>query len=155
MQHRHAERSRATLELRTQQARDPARCSVATHLPAGELHESRFDALWEAAQSLEHAGGRTIHQRVQDHRHVERLSRFPQRVEAALVQLACRQMSRDHATRHAERRAQRSSSHAAAPGSARCSVACAASRRPEPAMACIMASFSVRTHTWPAAGGSS
>ena len=27
-------------------------CMIATNLPKGELHESRFDALWEAAQSL-------------------------------------------------------------------------------------------------------
>jgi aminocarboxymuconate-semialdehyde decarboxylase len=27
-------------------------CMIATNLPAGELHESRFDALWEAAQAL-------------------------------------------------------------------------------------------------------
>jgi len=27
-------------------------CMIPTHLPAGELHESRFDALWEAAQAL-------------------------------------------------------------------------------------------------------
>jgi aminocarboxymuconate-semialdehyde decarboxylase len=28
-------------------------CMIATNLPAGELHENRFDALWEAAQSLD------------------------------------------------------------------------------------------------------
>ena len=28
-------------------------CMIPTNLPAGELHESRFDALWEAAQSLD------------------------------------------------------------------------------------------------------
>jgi len=28
-------------------------CMIATNLPQGELHESRFDALWEAAQSLD------------------------------------------------------------------------------------------------------
>jgi aminocarboxymuconate-semialdehyde decarboxylase len=28
-------------------------CMIATHLPAGDLHEDRFDALWEAAQALE------------------------------------------------------------------------------------------------------
>jgi aminocarboxymuconate-semialdehyde decarboxylase len=27
-------------------------CMIATNLPQGELHENRFDALWEAAQSL-------------------------------------------------------------------------------------------------------
>lgn len=28
-------------------------CMIATHLPDGELHDPQFDALWEAAQSLE------------------------------------------------------------------------------------------------------
>jgi aminocarboxymuconate-semialdehyde decarboxylase len=30
-----------------------AGCMIATNLPQGELHDSRFDALWEAAQSLD------------------------------------------------------------------------------------------------------
>jgi len=54
----------ATLHLAEPQAaaRELERCvrqlgmngsMIATHLPHGELHENRFDALWEAAQSLD------------------------------------------------------------------------------------------------------
>jgi hypothetical protein len=56
----------------------------------------------EARRLLEHAGRRPVHERVQHHRDLQRLRGFPQRVVAALVQLALRQVGGDHAAVHAE-----------------------------------------------------